>query len=126
MFTILKSMHRGRSWWSSSLSSDKLLGRSRSTIQVRLFSRRYAHQINIDFRETAPTSIASVLSFGSAIAGFGLGWSSLAADYTVNMPEDASSVKIFIYAYLGLNVPLILIETLGQCSFFAASIPPTF
>ena len=31
---------------------------------------------------------ASVLSFGSAIVGFGLGWSSLAADYTVNFPEE--------------------------------------
>jgi purine-cytosine permease-like protein len=37
-----------------------------------------------------PTSVtvASVLSFGSAVCGFGLGWSSLAADYTVNYPEE--------------------------------------
>ena len=31
---------------------------------------------------------AGVLSFGSAIVGFGLGWCSLAADYTVNFPEE--------------------------------------
>ena len=39
---------------------------------------------------SAPTNVtaASVLSFGSAIVGFGLGWSSLAADYTVNFPEE--------------------------------------
>lgn len=38
----------------------------------------------------APSNVtaASVLNFGSAIAGFGLGWSSLAADYTVNFPEE--------------------------------------
>ena len=38
----------------------------------------------------APSNVtaASVLSFGSAIVGFGLGWSSLAADYTVNFPEE--------------------------------------
>lgn len=37
-----------------------------------------------------PTDVAaaSVLGFGSAIVGFGLGWSSLAADYTVNFPEE--------------------------------------
>ena len=37
-----------------------------------------------------PTSvtIASVLSFGSAVCGYGLGWSTLAADYTVNFPEE--------------------------------------
>jgi len=38
----------------------------------------------------APTDLAAaiVLGFGSAIVEFGLGWSSLAADYTVNFPEE--------------------------------------
>lgn len=38
----------------------------------------------------APTNVtaAGVLSFASAVVGFGLGWSSLAADYTVNFPEE--------------------------------------
>ena len=38
----------------------------------------------------APTNVtaASVLSFGAAIVGAQLGWSSLAADYTVNFPEE--------------------------------------
>ena len=31
---------------------------------------------------------ASVLSFGSTIVGFGLGWCSFAADYTVKFPEE--------------------------------------
>jgi purine-cytosine permease-like protein len=56
---------------------------------------------------------ASVLSFGAAIAGFSLGWSSLSADYTVNMPHDTPKIKIFLATYLGLNLPMILIETLG-------------
>jgi purine-cytosine permease-like protein len=34
------------------------------------------------------TTAASVLGFGSAVVGFGLGWSSLAADYSVNFPEE--------------------------------------
>ena len=38
----------------------------------------------------APSNVtaASVLSFGSTIVGYGLGWSSLAADCTVNFPEE--------------------------------------
>lgn len=47
---------------------------------------------------------ASVLSFGSSIVGFGLGWSSLAADYTVNQPENSNPHKIFWLTYVGLNV----------------------
>jgi purine-cytosine permease-like protein len=38
---------------------------------------------------------ASVLSFGASIVGFGIGWVSYAADYTVNMPVDQSAKKIF-------------------------------
>jgi len=56
---------------------------------------------------------ASVLSFGGTIAGFALGWTSLAADYTVNFPKDSSSTKIFAYTFAGLNVPLIVMECIG-------------
>ncbi|KAL8283260.1 hypothetical protein RQP46_006038 [Phenoliferia psychrophenolica] len=56
---------------------------------------------------------ASILSFGGTLAGFALGWSSLAADYTVNFPADSSKVKVFVYTYLGLNLPLIFCEVIG-------------
>jgi len=56
---------------------------------------------------------ASVLSFGGTIAGFSFGWTSLAADYTVNFPADSSATKIFAYTYAGLNLPLIVMECLG-------------
>jgi len=62
---------------------------------------------------TGDVEAASVLSFGAAIVGFGLGWVSLAADYTVNMPVDASNHRLFWYTYIGLNLPLILVEVLG-------------
>jgi purine-cytosine permease-like protein len=39
---------------------------------------------------------ANVLSFGASVFGFGVGWVSVAADYTVNMPADASASAIFI------------------------------
>lgn len=47
---------------------------------------------------------SNVLSFGAAIAGFGLGWSSLAADYSCKLPEDTSSIKVFFLTYLGMNI----------------------
>ncbi|KZT12599.1 uncharacterized protein LAESUDRAFT_7689 [Laetiporus sulphureus 93-53] len=65
---------------------------------------------------TGPTEAANVLSFGAAVAGFSLGWTSLAADYTVRMPENISSYKVFFWTYLGLNIPLILVETLGAAA----------
>ncbi|GAA6004009.1 hypothetical protein JCM10207_006512 [Rhodosporidiobolus poonsookiae] len=56
---------------------------------------------------------ASVLSFGGTIAGFALGWTSLAADYTVNLPEETPSWKVFACTYAGLNFPLVFVECLG-------------
>lgn len=56
---------------------------------------------------------ASVLSFGAAIIGFSFGWASLAGDYTVNMPVESSNLKLFVYTYVGLFTPMILLELLG-------------
>ncbi|GAA5873523.1 hypothetical protein JCM8547_005611 [Rhodosporidiobolus lusitaniae] len=56
---------------------------------------------------------ASVLSFGGTIAGFALGWTSLAADYTVNFPADTPNWKVFFCTYAGLNFPLVFVECLG-------------
>ncbi|GAA5991674.1 hypothetical protein JCM10908_001087 [Rhodotorula pacifica] len=56
---------------------------------------------------------AAVLSFGGTIAGFALGWTSLAADYTVNLPAETPSWKVFACTYFGLNFPLIFVQSLG-------------
>ncbi|SGY60748.1 BQ5605_C007g04480 [Microbotryum silenes-dioicae] len=56
---------------------------------------------------------ASVLSFGATIAGFAFGWTSLASDYTVNLPAETSNTKVFAWTYMGLNLPLIFVECLG-------------
>lgn len=63
-----------------------------------------------------------MLSFGAALVGFGIGWSSLSADYTVRMPADTPAWQLFGWTYAGLNVPLILVESLGAAcmSTFAA------
>jgi len=66
-----------------------------------------------DFAGTGSVEAGSVLSFGASVVGFGLGWVSLAADYTVNIPENVSGWKVFILTYIGLNIPCILLESLG-------------
>ncbi|GAA5991671.1 hypothetical protein JCM10908_001086 [Rhodotorula pacifica] len=56
---------------------------------------------------------AAILSFGGTIAGFALGWTSLAADYTVNFPVETADWKVFFCTYAGLIFPLVFVECLG-------------
>lgn len=74
-------------------------------------SAQYMH--SAPFSGSGEIVAANVLSFGAAIVGFGLGWCSLAADYTVNLPEDVSGTAVFFLTYAGLNLPCILIQCLG-------------
>jgi purine-cytosine permease-like protein len=57
--------------------------------------------------------VASLLSFGGAVYGFATGWSSYAADYNVNQPENTSSNRVFWLTFLGVFIPCVLLETLG-------------
>ncbi|HEX4206852.1 MAG TPA: cytosine permease [Ktedonobacteraceae bacterium] len=58
-------------------------------------------------------SIAGMISFGGAIYGFATGWSSYAADYNVNQPENTPASRIFWLTFLGCFIPCVLLETLG-------------
>src|SRR6266550_3023484 len=58
--------------------------------------------------------IAGFISFGGAIFGFATGWSSYAADYNVNQPEDTPASRIFWLTFLGVFIPCVLLETLGM------------
>lgn len=57
--------------------------------------------------------IAGLLSFGGAIYGFATGWSSYAADYNVNQPEETRPGRIFWLTFLGIFVPCVVLEILG-------------
>jgi len=59
-------------------------------------------------------SLASLVSFGGAIYGFATGWSSYAADYNVNQPEETSASRVFWLTFLGVTIPCILLEILGM------------
>jgi len=58
--------------------------------------------------------VASFVSFGGAIYGFATGWSSYAADYNVNQPEETPGHRIFLLTFMGVALPGIVLETLGM------------
>jgi len=62
---------------------------------------------------TGTSEVGDVLSFGSTVFGFAIGWTSYAADYTVYHPVNQSKTKVFLYAYAGLIVPLLFTQFLG-------------
>lgn len=67
--------------------------------------------------------VAGLVSFGGAIYGFATGWSSYAADYNVNQPENTRASRIFWMTFLGIFIPCVLLEVLGV--FLASSFDST-
>lgn len=59
------------------------------------------------------TGLVSFITFGGAVYGFATGWSSYAADYNVNQPEDTPASRVFWLTFLGVFIPCVLLETLG-------------
>ena len=59
------------------------------------------------------TEAGSVLSFAASVFGFGTGWTSYAADYTVYQPVSVSRIKVFVWTWGGLIIPLCFTEMLG-------------
>lgn len=79
-----------------------------------------------DFRniawETGSSEMGAVLSFGATVYGFATGWTSYAADYTVYQPSSQSRVKVFIFTFVGLAIPLLFTEFLGIAVMTATEI----
>jgi purine-cytosine permease-like protein len=63
---------------------------------------------------TGLAELAGFLSFGGAVYGFATGWSSYAADYNVNQPEETAASRVFWLTFLGVFIPCVLLETLGM------------
>jgi NCS1 nucleoside transporter family len=57
--------------------------------------------------------VAGFLSFGGAVYGFATGWSSYAADYNVNQPENTLASRVFWLTFLGVLIPCVLLELFG-------------
>ncbi len=69
--------------------------------------------VGIPMAVTGLALFSSVMTFGGAIFGFAIGWTSYAADYTRRQPASTSASTVFTYAMLGVTIPCIVLETLG-------------
>src|SRR5207247_4245921 len=72
------------------------------------------HFSAIATKNTGLAEVAAFITFGGAIYGFATGWSSYAADYNVNQPEETPSSRVFWLTFLGVFIPCVLLETLGM------------
>lgn len=57
--------------------------------------------------------VANWMSYGAAIFGFAIGWSSYAADYSAYMPESTSRRSVFWWTFVGEFLACFLLEALG-------------
>jgi NCS1 nucleoside transporter family len=69
---------------------------------------------------------AGISAFAGAIFGYAVGWSSYAADYTRRQPAATSSSRVFWYAFLGVTIPCVLLETLGVLLTTTVPVPAIF
>ncbi|KAJ5621124.1 hypothetical protein N7510_005108 [Penicillium lagena] len=63
--------------------------------------------------ESGLAELGQVLSFGSTVFGFGTGYTSYAADYTVYQPSNRPRRKVFFATWLGIYPTLLFTELLG-------------
>jgi NCS1 nucleoside transporter family len=75
-----------------------------------------AQHLTTNVPVTATTGIAifaGIATWGGAVFGYAVGWSSYAADYTRRQPATTPSNRVFWYAFAGVAAPCILLELLG-------------
>lgn len=70
--------------------------------------------------------VAAFITFGGAVYGFATGWSSYAADYNVNQPENTPAARIFWLTFFGVFIPCVLLETLGLALVMVPAWQPVF
>ncbi|KAI0777793.1 cytosine-purine permease [Trametes elegans] len=73
-----------------------------------------------------PATAPAILSFAATIAGFVITYSPLASDFTIYYKHDVPSWKLFVYSYLGFNIPIILIQCLGAAVVLSAPFVPAW
>ena len=81
---------------------------------------------NVPATATGLALFAGISAFAGAIFGYAVGWSSYAADYTRRQPAATSSRRVFWYAFLGVAIPCILLETLGVLLTTTVAVPAIF
>lgn len=56
---------------------------------------------------------AGWMTYGGAVLGFAIGWSSYASDYSTYMPEDTPPSRVFWWTFLGEFGACVLLELFG-------------
>jgi len=74
----------------------------------------------------APATVAQIFNFGATQAGFTASWAAISSDYTAYFHPKAPSWRIFMYAYLGINIPTITLQCLGAAAAVSASSVPSW
>ena len=54
-----------------------------------------------------PATAPAILSFGATIAGFVITYCSLSSDFTIYYARSVPSWRLFMYSYLGFNIPIV-------------------
>ncbi|KAK1961477.1 NCS1 nucleoside transporter [Colletotrichum sublineola] len=64
----------------------------------------------------APATASSILSFGMIVSSYMIPWACIASDLTTYFDPRVrgASYRVFVYSYLGLILPTILLMTLGS------------
>ncbi|KAI0289622.1 cytosine-purine permease [Russula brevipes] len=75
---------------------------------------------------TTPATMAQIFNFGAIIAGFVITWATQSSNFTVYYHPRVSSWRIFVYSYLGLNIPIITLQCLGAAAAISASSVPAW
>ncbi|KAG9006736.1 hypothetical protein FRB94_013860 [Tulasnella sp. JGI-2019a] len=70
--------------------------------------------------EVAPPTARQIMSFGSTIIGFVVSYCALSSDFATYLEIDTPSWKVFLSSYLGLLLPVALVQVLGAA--FAAAL----
>ena len=70
---------------------------------------------------TVPVDAATVITFASLIAGYNLPFGSTLGDYAVYMPPNAPKFRLFLYAWMGISIPSVVLMTLGAA--IGATVP---
>ncbi|KIM74151.1 hypothetical protein PILCRDRAFT_828567 [Piloderma croceum F 1598] len=73
-----------------------------------------------------PATASVILSFASTIAGFVITYSPLSSDFTSYFQPDVSSVKIFLYSYIGFLLPIVSLQCLGAAVAINAPLVPVW
>lgn len=56
---------------------------------------------------------ADILSFGGIVFGLFTGWAPIAADFNCRLPADTPPMRVFLFTFIGLFIPICFVAILG-------------